>query len=254
MMQAKEFFLPFVKKEKIAKHVYSFYFDRKSINFSAKGTPASGWDFLPGQYIRMVLPHERPDERGTSRFFTIASSPLEKNHVMITTKLTASSFKNAMRDLSLKTQVKFYGPMGNFVFRDDEQSPLVLLAGGIGITAYHSMIVYAAKKQVKIPITVLVSFSTREEMIFYKELTAIANKHKNINIMYTISNAQGYEDGWQAQTGRITNDFIKKYVPDVTKPKYYIVGPPRMADTMRELVTDFGVDEEQIISENFTGY
>src|SRR5258708_3228613 len=96
---AKEFFLPFLRREQITENVYSLFFDRRDVKFT----------FLPGQYIRMVLPHKNPDNRGTSRFFTIASSPLEKDHFMITTKLIQSSFKMTLLSLTAGTPVKMYG-------------------------------------------------------------------------------------------------------------------------------------------------
>ena len=56
--------------------------------------------FEPGQYLRYFLDHPDPDERGTSRYFTIASGPSE-GFIMLTTRLSepGSSFKRALRRL-----------------------------------------------------------------------------------------------------------------------------------------------------------
>src|SRR5476649_1261945 len=104
MFRAKQFFLPFLRKEQVAKDTYSFYFDRRKIDF----------DFLPGQYIRMSLPHKDVDERGTTRFFTIASSPHEEGYLMFTIKIIESSFKKALFNLQPLHPVQFFGPMGTF--------------------------------------------------------------------------------------------------------------------------------------------
>jgi NAD(P)H-flavin reductase len=104
----KTFFLFFTKKVKIAKDLYVIIFDRKKVPFT----------FLPGQYIQMTLPHENVDERGSSRYFTIASSPTEKDVLMITSRKGRSSFKKALFGLKAGDRVQFFGPMGVFVLPD----------------------------------------------------------------------------------------------------------------------------------------
>ncbi len=47
---------------------------------------------------------------------------------------------------------------------------------------------------------------------------------------------------------------IKKYVLDVTKPYYYIVGPQSFVSGIIELVKEMGIADEKIIKENFVGY
>ncbi|MBI3070366.1 MAG: FAD-dependent oxidoreductase, partial [Candidatus Levybacteria bacterium] len=119
----QEFYLPFIKKEQVSKDAFAFYFKRE-VNF----------DFLPGQYIRMHLPGTNIDGRGDKRPFTIASSPLEKEHIMIVTRIIQSAFKKRLSELSEGEKVKFYGPLGGFVLHEEEKNEQVFLAGGIGIT------------------------------------------------------------------------------------------------------------------------
>jgi len=241
---AKEFYLPFIKKEKVAKDTYSFYFN-----------PAErGFSFLPGQYVRMTLNIKNPDNRGSSRSFTIASSPLEKQHIMITTKIIQSSFKKRFMELEPQELVKFFGPIGAFVLNEEEKNPRVFLAGGIGITPFHSMITYAHVKKLSIPITLFVSFSTKEDIIFYNELTAISREMPNIKIVYTISHPESSKTKWMGEVGRISEELVKKYVQDIFKPQYFIVGPPAMVAGIEEVVSNMGAANERIFIENFTGY
>jgi ferredoxin-NADP reductase len=227
-MAAEEIFLSFAKKEKIAKDTYSFYFFKKEFSY------------LPGQYIRMVLPHESPDDRGTSRFFTISSSPHEKDYVIITVKIIQSSFKNALIELKPGARVKIFGPLGNFILHDDEQEPLVFLSGGMGVTPFRSMLSYAAAKNMKLPLVLLASFSNHEEKIFHDELMMINREHKNMEVIYSNT--------------RISEDLLRKYIPDLSQPKYYLVGPPAMVEATRELLESLNIDEEKILTESFTGY
>jgi len=243
-IQPKEFYLPFIKKEKIAKDTHSFYWDSTNIDLN----------FLPGQYVRMTLNIKNPDNRGGFRSFTIASSPLEKQHIMITTKIIKSSFKKRLMILKPQELVKFFGPMGGFILNEEEKENRVFLAGGIGITPFHSMITYAFSKNLSIAITLLVSFSTAEDVFWYEKLQDIAKKNPNIRVIYTVSHPEESRIKWNGETGRISENLIRKYVQDIFKPQYFIVGPPAMVAAMEEVVKNMGVSNERIFIENFTGY
>lgn len=242
--EPKEFYLPLVKKTQLAKDTYSFYFDQAQL----------GLNFLPGQYIRMTLDIKNPDSRGNSRFFTIASSPLEKEYVMITTKIIQSSFKKRLIELKDGEKVKFFGPMGGFILKEEEKDQRVFLAGGIGITPFHSMITYANAKKLSVDITLFVSFSRVEEMIFFDELLNIAKENPFIKVIYTITHPEESRMQWTAEVGRISDVLIKKYVPSFLDPFYYIVGPPAMVAGIEDVVKKMGVENKRIFIENFTGY
>lgn len=250
----KEFYLPFVKKEQVARGVYSFYFDRRVQH---------GFNFLPGQYIRMTLNLYNPDNRGSSRPFTISSSPLDKDYIVITTKVIKSSvpngtgqssFKKRLIELSAGEKVKLFGPLGGFVLNEEEKDERVFLAGGIGITPFYSMITYAYAKKLSIPITLIVSFSTIEDLIFREELEDIASRNSHIKVIYTITHLEKSNVKWEGDKGRISENLIKKHVPNILNPRYLIVGPPAMVAAMEEVVRKMGVGNEKIFIENFTGY
>lgn len=238
------FTLPFVKKEQLNADTYSFYFDRTKHEF----------EFDPGQYMRMILPHDSPDDRGTSRFFTIASSPLQKDFLMHTTKIIKSSFKQTLNSLQPGQEVQYWGPTGKFVLQEDSPRPLVFIAGGVGITPYHSMLIFAAQKNLTLPLTLFVSFSIPEEIIYYDELTAIAKEHTNIKVIYTLTRPQESKLPWSGETGRVSEELIKKYIDTVSECTYYVSGPPPMVDGTDTLLKDMKISEEQIILEKFTGY
>ena len=245
MANSTEFHLPFLKKEIKAENTFSFFFDRKG----------SGFTFLPGQYIRMTLQHETPDNRGTGRFFTVYSSPSDLDYITITTKVIQSTFKKTLADLKGGEVIKFFGPMGNFILDESDTTPRVLLAGGIGITPYHSMLRYAAAKNLSIPLTLLVSFSTKQEMVFYDELMEVAKAHNSIKVIYTITKPEQSMGEWSGETGRISADLLRKYVANIVDQKYYLVGPTVMVEAMHKMLQDeLKLPEEKIISENFPGY
>jgi ferredoxin-NADP reductase len=226
-MAAKQFSLVFLKKQQIAENIYSFYFEKGE------------FDFLPGQYVRMILPHEHADDRGTSRFFTISSSPLEKD-VVVTTKLLQSTFKNALMHLQEGTPVTMFGSLGNLVLHDDETRPMVFLSGGMGITPFRSVLRYAADKNLEMPLTLISSFSKGDEMLFSEELSIISREHKNIQVTFLDK--------------RISEEILQENVADLQKPTYYLVGPPAMVEGVMKLLESLNISEEKIMTESFTGY
>jgi len=252
---AKEFYLTFIKKEQVAKDAYAFY-------FSAKGGPGSAWDFLPGQYIHMYLPVTNDDGRGDSRMLTIASSPFEKQYMVFITRIIQSAFKKTLLNLSFQTKVKFYGPSGGFVLNENETREQVFLAGGIGITPFFSMLSYIDKKKLTLKATLMVSFSTVEDIIYKKELEDLERRNPNIKIIYTITHPEESRpkddrplaENWDGEKGRISKELIAKYVNKPLDSLYYIVGPPNMVDAMHDIVSEMGVASKDILTENFVGY
>lgn len=228
-----------IKKEKVSRDAYSFYFAR----------PES-FDFSPGQYIKMTLDIKNPDERGVSHFFSIASSPTEKEHLMVTTRIIQSSFKKTLAKINIGDIVQMNGPFGGFIL-DETYNPAVFLTGGIGITPFRSMAFYAHDTNLNIEITLLASFSTLQDLVFYEELKQISVE--NFKFIPTITHPEQIED-WTGETGRIDDAMIKKYVEDPMLPTYYIAGPKSMVDAMENLVLSMGVPAGQIKKENFPGY
>jgi ferredoxin-NADP reductase len=229
----------FLKKEHLSTNTSSFYFDRANIPF----------DFFPGQYIKLTLITKEGKE--ISRFFTISSSPLEKNYLRITSKKGESDFKKVLFDLQQNQPVTIFGPLGGFFLKDNETNEHVFLAGGIGMTPFLSMIAYATEKKLPIPITLFVFFKTEKEMIFYDELQEFAQKNTFLKIIYTLTQPN---KNWLGETGRISAEMIKKYIPDLMKPTYSIVGSSKMIEETEDVLYELNISEEKIKIENFTGY
>lgn len=243
MNQPEWIILPFLRKEPVASNTYSFYFNRKGTHFT----------FFPGQYIRVTFPLTTGKHK-ISHFFTIASSPLEKDYIRITTKMSNSDFKNKLAKLYENELVEMFGPLGGFYLHDDEKFHHVFLAGGIGITPFYSMIMYALQKKLQLNITLIASFISSDEIIFYNELMSVAKANHNIRVVYTITRSTDTEIIWRGETGRISENILKKYISDIANARYYIVGSPEMIEDTEEVLQLLNVKDGNIKIEQFTGY
>ena len=59
---------------------------------------------------------------------------------------------------------------------------------------------------------------------------------------------------WKGETGFIRRDMLERYLPDLLAPIYYFAGPPGMTMAMQGMLTEMGVSEEDMRSEEFYGY
>ena len=56
------------------------------------------------------------------------------------------------------------------------------------------------------------------------------------------------------ETGYMTARLIKKYIPNLSQPIYYVCGSPVMVTTLQETLVEMDIDEEKIHIEDFPGY
>jgi len=129
--------------------------------------PEKKLEYTAGQFIEMFLPHDNPDERGIKHWFTLSSSPTDEL-ISITTKNfgeKASSFKKTLFGLRPGAVIKIVEPMGDFVLPKDVSIPLVFVAGGIGLTPYHSMIKWLLDTGEKSQIQIILAFNNPRDVI-----------------------------------------------------------------------------------------
>ena len=137
--------LKLIRRKKETPDVESFVFN-----------PAEPLTWKAGQYLHAVIHHEPTDNRGSDRWFTIASAPFEKE-VMITTRLTAekgSSFKAKLSNLKIGKSIEISDLDGDFVV-DDPALEYIFIAGGIGITPFYSILKEADHAKIKLQVTLL---------------------------------------------------------------------------------------------------
>ena len=59
---------------------------------------------------------------------------------------------------------------------------------------------------------------------------------------------------WHGETGFINKAMLLKFIDDLTLPIFYIDGPAPMVKAMRDMLSEAGVDEDNIRTEEFSGY
>ena len=197
--------------------------------------------FKPGQFCFLRLNKDRLYARHP---FTISSSPDEKNlHFTIKTK---GRFTWELMKLKKGEEVKVDGPFGIFTLDKAEDKDIVLIAGGIGITPFFSMIKSLAGSHSNRKIILFYCSKKAESMVFKKELDAI--KEKWLKKIYVLSDD---ECCFGLEKGRLNASIISKYAEDINKSVFFICGPEEMKKCIVKELVKSGVKKENILAEDF---
>jgi ferredoxin-NADP reductase len=208
-------------------------------------------DFRPGQYMEWTLGHKNADGRGNRRYFTIASSPTEKElRIGVRFYDPSSSYKKALSEMKMGDKVVAAQIMGDFTLPQDKSEKSAFIAGGIGITPFRSMIKYLIDKNDKRDIVALYSNKTADEIV-YKDIFDQAQQLLGIKTIYTLT---GQIENWSGEVGRISPDMIKKHIPDYDGRTFYVSGTHQMVTGMKKLLLSMGIPKKQIKSDFFPGF
>ena len=240
---ARVFQTTLVGRELVAEQTMSFRFDK----------PAN-WEYRAGQSIDMTLldPPET-DAEGNLRPFTISSAPRE-NVIAITTRLRDTAFKRVLQAVPFGTEVKIEGPFGDFKLHRAAR-PAVLLAGGIGITPLRSILVETIGGG-SLPYRVVLFHANRrpEDAVFADELRALEQKDRNLTFVPTMTALGDSAQPWDGERDHIDAAMLARHLGGVADPIYYIAGPAGMVAALRAMLVASDVNDDDIRTEEFSGY
>lgn len=205
-------------------------------------------DYIAGQYTELYLPHDGEDDRGHKRWFTLSSSPSDKL-ISITTKRArenGSSFKDKLFSLEPGSRVKLAEAMGDFVLPKDTSIPLVFVAGGIGITPFHSIFKYLSDSGEQRDIKFIYGVNSEDEIVFEESWKKIG-----VNTTIVVSNPS---DEWGGQTGRISSELIMSLGQPGSKTLVYVSGPEPMTEALEKNLKTSGLKSDQLVLDFFPGY
>lgn len=236
---SQKLFLQLEEKKLIAKDTYEFVFKKPK-----------GFTFVVGQYLEWMLPHEKYDNKGTRRYFTIASSPTE-SQIRVALKITEqpSSYKAALQRLDSGGVVVASQLAGDFVLPKDTSAKLGFIAGGIGVTPFRSHVRHMVDSG-KTHDTVLYYCNNTKDEIAYGGMFSDAAKKfpfSLINVISKESVAVPFESGY------VTADMIRRRSPDYLERTWYISGPPGMVNAYKKLLLGVGVSRSHIKTDFFPG-
>jgi len=208
-----------------------------------------GLEFRAGQFMEWFLPEVTPnDSRGLRREFSIASAP-SHDYLEVAFRNGESAFKKALRSFEIGKEIRAGGPYGSFVLPKKTDRPLVLLAGGIGVTPFRSMVWEAQLQPTEHKIKLFHFDSVSSRMPFLDEWQG--EWRKEIEIIPVVSDES---DVWQGEIGMVSEELLRKYSVLSDSPIFFAAGPPGFVAKAWQVLKKIGVDEDDIRTEEFPGY
>lgn len=189
------------------------------------GKPLS---YIPGQYITVYFPNSGTPE---GKAYSLSSSPHEK-HASITIK-KIGEFSSRLSALEPGDTIEASLPYG-FFYSESRESDMVLIAAGIGIAPFRSMILHNPHRKI------LLFYSVKKEAdaIFKKEFDHI----KNLNVTYYHT---------QEGSSRIDTRQLVDSLPSLASPEFFICGGIAFVRDIWTGLRDNGVPEEMMYTEAF---
>lgn len=220
--------LLFLESYKESEDVYTFLFEKEQ-----------DLTWKAGQHGLFTITHKKI--KNPIRPFTVASAPTE-NIVRITMRINEnpSDFKKAMLELKQGMRVKMSGPVGGFYLKDD--SPSLLIAGGIGITPFRAILKQidsegdGVEKQIH-----LLYLDSQKSFIYKDELDELA-KNTSISITYLDSRDDLHQE---------IDKFSTLYE---NNGNYFVAGPKSIVESISTYLQNNYVSKKNIKKDAFFGY
>lgn len=213
-----------------------------------------GFTFKAGQAADLILPASAGVAPDAARHtFSMASAPFE-DRLTFATRLRDSAFKRALQRLPVDAAVGIEGPYGSLTMHRDPARPALFVAGGIGVTPFMSMLRNAARDETPRRIVLLYSNRRPEDTPWLAELQELECRKPEFILMPVMTGMNRSSQTWSGLSGRIDAALVRIICAGLERPVCYAAGPPRLVASVRAILNDAGVDDDDIRAEEFHGY
>ena len=199
------------------------------------------------------------------RAYSMANYPEEKGIIMLNVRIAtpppgaddipAGIMSSYIFNLKEGDEVTISGPFGEF-FAKDTDAEMVFVGGGAGMAPMRSHIF---DQLGRLASTRKISFwygaRSLREAFYVEEFDKLAAEHENFEWHLGLSEPQP-EDNWEGYTGFVHDILYQNYLKAHQAPEdceFYMCGPPMMNNAVIDMLEDLGVEEENIMLDDFGG-
>ncbi|QFT54653.1 NADH:ubiquinone reductase (Na(+)-transporting) subunit F [Microbulbifer sp. THAF38] len=191
-----------------------------------------------------------PEEKGVVKFNIRIATPPPRTEGIPPGQMSSYVFSLKPGD-----KIKVYGPFGEF-FAKETDNEMVFIGGGAGMAPMRSHIFDQLKRlHSKRKISFWYGARSLREMFYEDDYNGLAAEFDNFKWHVALSDPQP-EDNWTGYTGFIHNVVYENYLKDHPAPEdceYYMCGPPMMNAAVINMLKDLGVEDENILLDDFGG-
>jgi len=203
-----------------------------------------------GQHVDVRLTAD--DGYQAQRSYSIASAPKDSRLAITVERLEDGEVSPYLvGEVKVGDKVELRGPIGGyFVWKAETSSPLLLVAGGSGVVPLMAMIRHRAALGSNVPVRLLYSSRTADDIIYKEELNRIAASGDGVAVAYTLTRSQ--PSGWKGYARRIDRNMVREIAwPKEQSPMVFICGPTSFVESAAGLLVDLGYDPLKIKTERF---
>ena len=199
------------------------------------------------------------------RAYSMANYPEEQGIIMLNVRIATPPPKSegippgqgSSYIFALKPgdQVNIMGPFGEFYARETDNE-MIFIGGGAGMAPMRSHIFdQLCRLKSKRKISFWYGARSRNEMFYVEDFDKLVQENDNFKWYVALSEPLP-EDNWEGYTGFIHEVLYEEYLKDHPAPEdceYYLCGPPMMIQSVIKMLVDLGVEQENILFDDFGG-
>jgi len=204
------------------------------------------FNFIAGQYIDIVL------KDGQRRSFSIANLPensadegLELHIRLVADGHFTPRVFDSMKERDL---LRLEGPFGTYFLQSEAETPILMIAGGTGFSPVKGLLEQAMQQNPDQDIHLF--WGARDEQDLYMNELVKTWEERYSNLKYTPVLSESSSQSWQGETGFVHEAVCRAY-DDVSRFDVYASGPPIMVNSVRDSLTQRGLNLERFHFDSF---
>ena len=231
----------------------------KYTEFSVQDEYKGDWDhFNLWQYESRVT-------EKVERAYSMANYPEEEGIIMLNVRIASPPprsegispgiMSSYIFNLKPGDEVEISGPFGEF-FAKETKAEMVFVGGGAGMAPMRSHIFDQLRRiNTDRKMSFWYGARSKKEMFYVNDFDTLAAENENFDWHVALSDPQP-EDNWEGDTGFIHNVLLENYLKDHEAPEdceFYMCGPPMMNAAVIDMLHNLGVEDENIMLDDFGG-
>ena len=204
-------------------------------------------EFQAGQYVNVTIPGE-----STPRAFSLAGSPRKGNRIELNVRLVPGGKGTTYlhQALSIGDSLRLSGPYGRFFVRKSDTQPVILIAGGSGLSSPRSMLHDLLESGDTRTITLVYGARNRGELYYHEDFLALVERHPNFTYVPALSDEPA-DSNWDGHRGFVHEAAKTYFGNDFRGHKAYLCGPPVMIEASIRTLMQGQLFERDIYTEKF---
>lgn len=217
-----------------------------TVRISFQAFNAERFAFNPGQFIGIQL--ELPGHGWRKTPYCIVSPPRPDGSFQLLVRLVPEGpLSIYLGSLSVGDVIAFRGPLGRSMIPKEFDDELVLLATGVGIGPFLSLVPVLTDQGFPHPIRLFWGLRLLDDLCLLDVLEGLTQRNPRFSYSVTLSQPPS---GWTGLCGRLTES-VPPLLPTLGGTRYYLVGNGAMIEEMSAALSDLGVNRSFIYQEPF---